>query len=165
MSCARVTSAQVVQNRHSSVQLGATRLSSVPHSRPLVNSKLARSASASVRRHSRAATVSVSCQASPYGLNNISALPYEPLALPATSAKSFDFLVLGSGIAGLTYALKVGCNHYRSHRLTVLHCLHVLFVANWLPALHSVASSCFRKMMLHCTAVLLCTDVMLLLHN
>ena len=35
------------------------------------------------------------------------ALEYQPLELPASAAKTYDFLVLGSGIAGLTYALKV----------------------------------------------------------
>lgn len=34
-------------------------------------------------------------------------LEYEPLELPASAVKTYDFLVLGSGIAGLTYALKV----------------------------------------------------------
>ena len=36
-----------------------------------------------------------------------SALPQRPSVTPKTAARVVDFLVLGSGIAGLTYALKV----------------------------------------------------------
>ena len=62
---------------------------------------------------SRAVARQVRCQASPYSLDpSMLALEYQPLELPTAAVKTYDFLVLGSGIAGLTYALKVnsyGC--------------------------------------------------------
>ena len=62
---------------------------------------------------SKAVARQVRCKASPYSLDpSMPALEYQPLELPAAAVKTYDFLVLGSGIAGLTYALKVnlyGC--------------------------------------------------------
>lgn len=50
----------------------------------------------------------ISCQASPYNFDpSMASLQYQPIDLPTPSVRTYDFLVLGSGIAGLTYALKV----------------------------------------------------------
>ena len=70
--------------------------------------KLTLSASASARKLYKAAASRVSCQASSYSLDpSIASFQYQPADLPSTLIQSYDFLVLGSGIAGLTYALKV----------------------------------------------------------
>lgn len=65
-------------------------------------------ASASARKRYKAAASRISCQASSYSLDpSIASFQYQPADLPSTLVQSYDFLVLGSGIAGLTYALKV----------------------------------------------------------
>ena len=70
--------------------------------------KLTLSASASARKLYKAAASRISCQASSYSLNpSIASFKCQPADLPSTLVQSYDFLVLGSGIAGLTYALKV----------------------------------------------------------
>lgn len=64
--------------------------------------------SAASRVGARPGARPIRCQALPYSLDpSMPALDYQPLELPTPAVKTYDFLVLGSGIAGLTYALKV----------------------------------------------------------
>ena len=55
-----------------------------------------------------AAAKQIKCQAFEYSLDpSIAKFDYQPAELPNTTVQTCDFLVLGSGIACLTYALKV----------------------------------------------------------
>lgn len=55
-----------------------------------------------------AAAKQIKCQAFEYNLDpSIAKFDYQPAELPTATVQTYDFLVLGSGIAGLTYALKV----------------------------------------------------------
>ena len=59
-----------------------------------------------------AAAKQIKCQAFEYSLDpSIAKFDYQPAELPTANVQTCDFLVLGSGIAGLTYALKVYLIH------------------------------------------------------
>ena len=82
---------------------------SVHFTRPkFLGSKLPHQPTASSKAVNKAGVSLIGCQPSPYSLHpSIASLQYQPAELPEASVKTCDFLVLGSGIAGLTYALKV----------------------------------------------------------
>lgn len=108
MLLTRPASASMAQHRQASVEAAHQRIDRLLAVPSFLGSKPYHHTSASVRKSSRSASIQVSSQASPYSLDpNMASLQYQPLNLPTSTVQSFDFLVLGSGIAGLTYALKV----------------------------------------------------------
>ena len=72
-----------------------------------------RRASANQTKATKPAVVAklIKCQAFQYGLDpSMAKFDYQPMELPTAPVQTYDFLVLGSGIAGLTYALKVSAS-------------------------------------------------------
>ena len=138
----RPASPSIAQHRQASSGAAYQRIDKLLAVPSFLGSKPYRHASSSARKSSRTASIQVNSQASPYSLDpNMASLQYQPLNLPTSTVQSFDFLVLGSGIAGLTYALKV-------------HIQPLPFVSAWsAPAAKSV---CTHIMVLGCLQLFIC---------
>lgn len=108
MSPLRLDRPSVPQHHQHSIAVAKPSLSAANIDRKVARIRLPHQSAVLRNVTSRAGARQIRCQASPYSLDpSMPSLEYQPLELPASAVKTFDFLVLGSGIAGLTYALKV----------------------------------------------------------
>ena len=108
MSLMRLNRANIAQHRQYSPAQARASLPTVSSGAKYLSSRLFHQPQVQGRAEIRNGAKLISCQASPYDLDpSIAPLQYQPIELPAPSVRTYDFLVLGSGIAGLTYALKV----------------------------------------------------------
>lgn len=108
MPLVRPVSAPIAQHHQQTDNLAPARITKLSARSNFLGRTIPARASASAVKPSRAARTQISCQASPYSLDpSIASFQYQPVELSTSLVQSYDFLVLGSGIAGLTYALKV----------------------------------------------------------
>lgn len=108
MSSLRLNRPSVPQRHQHSIVDASHSLSAANIGRSVARIRLPHQSAVLSNMARRAGARQIRCQASPYSLDpSMPSLEYQPLELPASAVKTYDFLVLGSGIAGLTYALKV----------------------------------------------------------